>query len=387
MQQHFPLSGVITRDFLLRELEFCQTKAAAMLPRFSDCFPAANTEGLIYPAEQENFEWTTSFFSGILWLLYEHTKDPAYLPVLQNHLDSFYHRVEDPGYLDTHDLGFLYSLSCYPAALIQKDRRAEACFLKAARALSRRFFPQAGIIQAWGDLNDPENRGRMIIDCLLNLPMLYQAARMTGDRSLWEMAYSHAKQAQRYLVRPDDTTYHTFYMDVETGAPRFGRTAQGYSDSSCWARGQAWGVYGFALSYRHTGDRSFLDTSCRLLDYYLTRLPEDGICYWDLYFTQGDEPRDSSAAAIVCCGILELLKHLPLTHPRREAYEAALAGMVAALAETCTTRDLPQAEGLLLHGVYSKPDNRGIDECTIWGDYYYVETLFRLLYGSCDYWC
>ena len=268
--QHFPLSSVISQNFLQKELAFCQEKIAALLPRFQDCFPAANTEGLVYPPEQENFEWTTSFFSGMLWLLYEHTGDPVYLPVLEKHLDSFYHRVEDPGYLDTHDLGFLYSLSCYPAVLLQNNRRAEECFLKAAQALRRRFFPQAGIIQAWGDLNDPKNRGRMIIDCLLNLPLLYQAARLTGDRSYWEMAYSHARQAQKYLVRPDRTTYHTFYMDVDTG------------------------------------DRSFLNTACQLLDYYLERLPEDGVCCWDLCFTQGEEPRDSSAAAIVCCGIAGL---------------------------------------------------------------------------------
>ena len=268
--QHFPLSSVISQNFLQKELAFCQEKIAALLPRFQDCFPAANTEGLVYPPEQENFEWTTSFFSGMLWLLYEHTGDPVYLPVLEKHLDSFYHRVEDPGYLDTHDLGFLYSLSCYPAVLLQNNRRAEECFLKAAQALRRRFFPQAGIIQAWGDLNDPKNRGRMIIDCLLNLPLLYQAARLTGDRSYWEMAYSHARQAQKYLVRPDRTTYHTFYLDVDTG------------------------------------DRSFLNTACQLLDYYLERLPEDGVCCWDLCFTQGEEPRDSSAAAIVCCGIAGL---------------------------------------------------------------------------------
>ena len=188
MQQNFPLSSVISQKFLQKELDFCREKIGAMLPRFQNCFPAANTEGLIYPAEHENFEWTTSFFSGMLWLLYEHAGDEACLPVLESHLDSFYHRVEDPGYLDTHDLGFLYSLSCYPAALLRKDQRAEACFLKAAQALRRRYFPQAGIIQAWGDLDDPKNRGRMIIDCLLNLPLLYQAARLTGDRSYWEMA-------------------------------------------------------------------------------------------------------------------------------------------------------------------------------------------------------
>lgn len=376
----------LTQEFARRELDFCREKVDAMLPRFRDCFPGANTEGLIYPAEQENIEWTTSFFSGMLWLLYEHTREDGYLDVLDRHLESFYERVEKPGYVDLHDLGFLYSLSCYPAAVLRDNVRARACFLKAADYLKARYLPQAGIIQAWGDLNDPENRGRMIVDCLLNLPLLYQAARMTGDRSCYEMALSHARQAQRYLVRPDNSTYHTYYMDVETGAPRFGSTAQGYSDSSCWARGQAWGIYGFALSYAHTGDRSFLDTACRLLDYYLERLPEDGVNYWDLCFTQGDEPRDSSSTAIVCCGILELLQHLPLTHPRRAAYASALAWMMTALAEGYTTRNLPQADGLLLHGVYSKPNNRGVDECTIWGDYYYVEALYRLLYGGCAYW-
>ena len=377
---------LLTQDFVRRELAFCKEKMDALLPRFPDCFPGANTVKLVYPAETENVECTTSFFSGILWLLYEHTGEAKYLDTLKRHLKSFYRRVEEPGYIDTHDLGFLYSLSCYPAALLQNDERALACFLKAADYLKARYFPQAGIIQAWGDLNDPDNRGRMIIDCLLNLPLLYQAARIIGDRTYWDMAYRHAKQAQRYLVRPDDSTYHTFYMDVETGAPRFGRTAQGYSDSSCWARGQAWGVYGFALSCHHTGDRSFLDTSCRLLDYYLAHLPEDSVSYWDLCFTQGDQPRDSSSTAIVCCGILELLRQLPMTHPRRNVYEDALCRMMTSLARSYTTRDMPEADGLLLHGVYSMPDHRGVDECTIWGDYYYAEALFRLLYGGRTYW-
>lgn len=386
MDRKFAAAPAMTRQFALRELDFCRWKIDALLPRFPDCFPGANTEGLRYPAERENIEWTTSFFSGMLWLLYQHTGDETYLPTLERHLERFYDRVERPGNIGTHDLGFLYSLSCYPAILLKKGERARSCFLKAADYLKARYFDKAGILQAWGDLTDPENRGRMIIDCLLNLPLLYQAARLTGDERYYDMAYTHARQAQRYLVRADNSTYHTFYMDVTTGVPRFGATAQGYSDSSCWARGQVWGVYGFTLSYRHTRDRSFLDTACRLLDYYLARLPADYVNYWDLCFTEGDQPRDSSSTAIVCCGIPELLKHLPLTHPRRRTYENALALMMTSLAKRYTTRDLPDADGLLAHGVYSIPHQRGVDESTIWGDYYYVEALYRLLYGDCDYW-
>lgn len=218
------------------------------------------------------------------------------------------------------------------------------------------------------------------------VPLLYQASRLTGDPTYHNMAYSHARQAQKYLVRPDHSTYHTYFMDVETGAPRYGSTAQGFSDNSCWARGQAWGVYGFALSYAHTGDESFLDTACQVLDYFLAHLPEDQVCYWDLCFTEGSQPRDSSAAAITCCGIHELLRHLPADHPCRPAYEKALGAMMASLAQSYTTRNKPQADGILLHGVYSMPHNRGVDESTIWGDYYYLEALFRLYYGECGFW-
>ena len=117
------------------------------LGKFTHRFKSSNSFGGFFEPT-ENVEWTTGFWTGCIWLAYEHTGDPGYLPVLQKHLDSFFHRVEDPGYLDTHDLGFLYSLSCYPAVLLLTDPRAEECFLKAAHALRRRYFPQAGIIQA-----------------------------------------------------------------------------------------------------------------------------------------------------------------------------------------------------------------------------------------------
>lgn len=386
MNNQFDTAPRLTEEFVLRELDFCRDKINAMLPRFHDCFPAANTEKGVYPAERENYEWTTSFFAGMLWLLYEHTGDGNYLDTLEQHLASFHERVEKPGYVELHDMGFLYDLTCYPAVLLKKDEHAKRSFLKAADFLTERWVEKAGILQAWGDMSDKNNQGRMIIDCLLNLPLLYQATRLTGDRKYYEMAYSHARQAQKYIVRPDHSTYHTYFMDVDTGAPRFGKTAQGYSDDSCWARGQVWGVYGFALSYAHTGDKSFLDTACQLLDYYLERLPADYVNYWDLCFTDGDQPRDSSSTSIVCCGIIELLRHIPMLHPRRTVYKNALALMMDSLAKNYTTKDLPQVDGLLLHGVYAMPHNRGVDECTIWGDYYYVEALCRLLYGSCEYW-
>ena len=381
----------VDRDLVLAQLDFCREKVDALLPRFRNSFPAPSSEGLAYPAQEENFDWTTSFYSGMLWLLWEHTGDKKYLDALEPHLASFCQRVEKPGNVDTHDLGFLYSLSCGPAVLLREDGRARDCFLKAADYLLARYIPKAGIIQAWGDLNDPANRGRMIIDCLLNLPLLYQAARLTGERSYWEMAYSHAKQAQKYLVRPDSTTYHTFYMDVDTGAPRFGRTAQGYSDDSCWARGQAWGVYGSILSYRYTGESKALDTFKRALEFYLTRLPDDLVPCWDMLFQpDSGEPRDSSSAAIVACGLLEAARVLP---PGEGAeYERLAREMAGSLAADYAVPVPMKGTGLILHGTYSKksPYNtcfpEGVDECTSWGDFYYMEALPRLCADWDPYW-
>ncbi|RDT63389.1 glucuronyl hydrolase, partial [Klebsiella pneumoniae] len=127
-------------------------------------------------------------------------------------------------------------------------------------------------------------------------------------------------QAATYLIRDDASTFHTYYMDVATGAPRYGNTQQGYADDSCWSRGQAWGIYGFLLSYIYTGDETMIALSKRLANYFLNRLPEDYVCHWDLALVGTDALRDSSSAAIAVCGLLELVKHLPVTDPDRERY-------------------------------------------------------------------
>lgn len=196
-----------------------------------------------------------------------------------------------------------------------------------------RYFRKDEIIQAWGDLDDINNFGRMIIDFLMNLPLLYTVSQWTGDTTYQEAAYSHAKQAAKYMVRDDYTTFHTYYMNVETDEPCFGSTQQGYSEDSCWARGQAWGIYGFILSHLYTGDFSFLALAEKLSDYFIAPLPGDLICYWDLIFTTGDEQRDSSAAAIAVCGLLELSKHLPLTNPKKDSYNQIAVAILSSLSK------------------------------------------------------
>lgn len=353
---------------------------------YTDRFPAPASVDLIYPAIP-NEDWTAGFWTGMLWLAYELTGDAAYRKAAEYQLRSYERRIDERIAIQTHDLGFLYSLSAVACYRLTGSERAKATALKAADVLTERYSPTAGVIQAWGDLGDPEQRGRMIIDCLMNLPLLYWAAEATGDTRYAEMAAKHAEQSAAYLVRPDRTTYHTYYMDVDTGEPKYGNTHQGYADDSCWARGQAWGIYGFALSYAYTGSEAFLKTACDVADYFLSMLPEDGVVYWDLTFTEGrEQERDSSAAAIACCGLLELANRLPSYDPAASAYRAAALRMLHSLGERYTTREMPHADGILMHAVYNKPRGWGVDESTIWGDYFYLEALARVLRDGRTYW-
>jgi unsaturated chondroitin disaccharide hydrolase len=378
--------SIANRKQLERAAGFVFERMAQNVAMFTDLFPAPASENLIYQGIV-NEDWTASFWTGMLWLTYELTEVEKYREAAEYQLPSYKKRVEERIAIQTHDLGFLYSLSAVAGYRITGSKEAKDMALEAADLLAERYFPEAGIIQAWGDLTDPEQAGRMIIDCLMNLPLLYWASEVTGDSRYADMARSHVKQSAAYLVRPDYTTYHTYYMDVKTGEPKYGNTHQGFADDSCWARGQAWGIYGFMLSYAYTKDESLIRLSKSLADYFLARLPEDGIVYWDLIFTEGKEQeKDSSAAAIAVCGLLELAKQLKLGDPDKERYEKAAIAMLIALSDRYTTVDHPESNGILIHAVYNKPRGMGIDECTIWGDYYYLEALARVLTNWRLYW-
>lgn len=363
-------------EWLAEAMHYVKSKVNENLPKYSTVFPTSSSENLIY-GEMGNKDWTEGFWTGILWLLYEDTNEEKYLSALETLLRTFQERLDQNIGLNTHDIGFLYSLSTLAGYKITGNEKALELSVRAADRLMKRYSAKAQIIQAWGNLEDPKEKGRMIIDCLMNLSLLYNISEITGEKKYKEAAEHHAKQAQKYLVREDYSTYHTYYMNVDTGEPIKGVTAQGYSDNSAWARGQAWGVYGFALSYAHTGDKTFLETASRIADYYLERLPEDFVPYWDLYFQEGDEYRDSSSAGILACGLLELSKHLPVLDPRKKEYEETAVRIVKSLFENYTTeKDL--SNGIIKHGVYAIPFHVGVDECCIWGDYFYVEALMRL---------
>ncbi|MGL6153505.1 glycoside hydrolase family 88 protein [Cetobacterium sp. SF1] len=348
---------------------------------FIDTYPRAASINNIYPGTKNGEDWddwTVGFWTGMLWLSYELTRKPQYRKVAEFQMRAYKYRIENKIHVNHHDLGFLFSLSAVAQHTVTGSEVAKEVGIKAADHLIGRFKEKGEFIQAWGDLNDP-NAYRLIIDCNMNVPLLFWATEVTGNPIYREIATKHINTAAKVVLREDSSTHHTYYFDPATGNPLKGVTAQGFSDDSAWARGQAWGVYGFPLAYSYTKDPKFITLYKKVTNYFLNKLPQDNVCYWDLVFSDGsNQERDTSAAAIAVCGILEMDQYLEDSDPDKAIYMNAAHAIMKSLIEKYTTKDLDHSNGLLTQAVYSKPHNSGINECNIWGDYYFLEALVRI---------
>lgn len=382
--EEFKEEKLLNREEVKEALDFAIKKIDESLDLFTDKYPTPASKGLKYEPI-DNIEWTNGFWTGMLWLAYEYTGNEKYKNVAQKQTDSYFNRIESKIEVSHHDLGFLYSLSCVADYKITGSEKAKKAGLMAADQLVTRYREKGNFIQAWGPINAPDNY-RLIIDCLLNIPLLYWASNETGDKKYYDIAYTHYVTACNNVIRDDASTFHTYYFDVETGEPLKGVTRQGYSDDSCWARGQAWGVYGLPLNYRYTKDHDGIKVYKALTNYYLNRLPEDKVNFWDLIFNDGDnQPRDSSASAIAVCGMLEMNKFLSEMDENKDIYNKAAHGILRALIKDYTSKGT-DSNGILLHAVYSWHSGKGVDECNIWGDYFYMEALMRLYKDWNLYW-
>lgn len=383
-------------DFALYQhaLQQCVDKVRANLENFTDCFPSACGQGDRYlPTKNaDSFlasDWTSGFWTGMVWLCYEITGEEAFRKVGMEHVKSFRKRLDENDMLNHHDIGFLYTLSCTAAYKLTGDEFARETALLAAKKLGERFREVAGIIQRGGDLNDPNDQhtGAFIIDCCLNIPLLYWAAETTGDHRYYEMAYRHIKNVQKHVILPDASCYQYFKLDINTGEPLGGSTPQGANvEGCCWSRGQAWGMYGLGISYDYTGDASLLESADKMSRYFLNRLQSDDICNWDFLYRSDDDQRDTSAAAIAVCGMLELAKNMPLQSPDRKVYENASLAILRSLIENYMYTDEESPNAILKGGVYSFKSNRGVNEPNIWGDYYFMEALVRVTRYFKMYW-
>lgn len=360
----------------------------ANIARFQQQFPHVSHGDGKYQL-MNHTDWTEGFWPGILWLSYEYSRDDMFRQAASASVGSFINRLEKESHLEHHDIGFLYMLSTGAQWIVEQGEAARKATLQAADLLMKRWRPSAQMFQAWGPEGDPENGGRIIIDCLMNLPLLYWASGQTGDAKYADAARVHADKSRRFLVRGDDSSYHTFYFDPETGDSLRGGTHQGFRDGSTWTRGQAWGIYGFALAYRYYRDQAFLDTAKRMAKYFIAHLPEDHVAYWDFDAPQtAGEPRDSSASAIAACGILEIIDHLSDEDPDRAFFRSFVERSMTALVDGCFTGDGGEKveEGFLRHGSYFVRGGIAADDFVIWGDYFFLEALVRLTKGVSGYW-
>lgn len=319
-----------------------------------------------------NDNWLAGFWTGLLWLVYAATGDGDVRAHAESLLPTFARRLDEQVHI-THDLGFLFTLSARAQWQLARDEAARQLALRAAAELVRRYRPAGCYLQAWGAVADAVEGGRAIVDTMMNLPLLFWAAREMGERGCHDAAAAHADTTRRHLLRPDGASYHTFFFDQETGAPLGPRTHQGYADDSLWARGQAWAIYGFALAAEWTGDRLLLDAASRAARCWLAELLPGSVPPWDLRLPDSAAHYpDSSAGAIAAAGLLRLAR-LAEDQAAGEFRAAGLA-LVDTLVDNCFELQ-PESVGLLRHGTYHVAKGLGLDTYLICGDYFFLEAL------------
>ncbi|WP_199270192.1 glycoside hydrolase family 88 protein [Algibacter sp. L3A6] len=319
-------------------------------------------------------DWCSGFYPGILWYAYEESGDE----VLKNKAVKFTETLKTIAYSPArnHDIGFQLYCSYGNGYRLTGKQNYKEILLAAADTLATLYNPKVGSILSWPS-QIKRYKHNTIIDNMMNLELLFWAAKNGGDKSLYDIAKSHAEQTMKYLVREDGSAFHVGSFDIETGAFLQGYTHQGYANESMWARGQGWGIYGFAMAYRETGDSNFLNTAIKLSDKFLERLPEDGIPFWDFDDPKiPNAPKDASAAAVAACGLMEL-SGLVQDEKLKSKYFNAGKKLVEILSSSAYLSHAKN-DALLLHSTGNHPKNKEIDMPIIYADYYYMEALLRL---------
>lgn len=335
------------------------------------------------------FDWVISFHSGQLWLAYQFSGDPAFANLARARQADLLAVLATLAGQD-HDLGFIFSLNAVADWRLTGSEPARALALRAAEALRGRFNPAGRYLQAWNAAgpNDPARNafvaGRIIADTLQNLALLYWAHGETGNPDFQAVADAHAETALRHLVRDDGTSFHTFVFDPGTGAPLRGETHQGYAHDSCWTRGQAWLLHGFAQSHQTTGRPEYRDAARRLAITTEALIGSDAVPLWDLRLP-AHEPaiRDSSAAAILSAGLFLLADVCEGEEQRR--WRGFAQRLLDGLIANCDLTRQDGALGLLDHG--ASHVRRGLTRNMLpYGDYYFMEALMRSLGHTRFFW-
>lgn len=324
-------------------------------------------------------DWTSGFFAGELWMMYQFTNDPYWR---QQAVSCTWPIEEAKMHGGTHDLGFMVGDSFGKAWKITGEQSYFDVVRQAAQTLCTRFNPTVGAIRSW-DHNPKTWKYPVIIDNMMNLEMLFEMAEATSDKKFRDVAVSHADVTLKNHFRPDRSSFHVVDYDPATGEPRMKMTHQGYADDSFWSRGQGWGLYGYTMCYRYTKDDRYLEHAKGIADWFLAlpNMPADKIPYWDMKAPgteTADNPsvaRDASAAALIASGLYELSGYVD--DDRAENYRKSADTILASLTGSYTVKP-GEKEGFLLdHSTGHHPAGSEIDVPLVYADYYYLEALLR----------
>ncbi len=318
-------------------------------------------------------DWTSGFFPAELWYLYQYTKDEKWLKLARKYTEDLKKEQYNQG---THDLGFMIYCPFGNGYKLTKDTAYRSVIIQAARSLSTRFNKTAGVIKSW-DHHGDKWKYPVIIDNMMNLELLFEATKMTGDSSFYKIAISHADHTIKNHFRPDFSSYHVVdYDTLRQGEVLQKLTAQGYSNESAWARGQAWALYGYTMCYRETNDKNYLKQADGIAGFILNNktTPADGIPYWDYNDPQiPNVSRDASAAAITASALYELAKY----SVNGRKYKAVADRILASLHHKYTSKSGANYGFLLEHSTGHRPAKSEVDVPINYADYYYLEALLR----------
>lgn len=322
-------------------------------------------------------DWRSGFFPGSVWHLYALTGDEKWKTLAEKYTEA----LDKVQYLTWHhDVGFMVGCSYLNGLRFASKEEYKEVIVQTAKSLSTRFRPIAGIIQSWDvDKGWQAKRGwkcPVIIDNMMNLELLFEATRISGDSTYYNIAVSHADKTLKNHFRMDASSYHVIDYDPETGEIRSKQTAQGYADESAWARGQAWAVYGYTVCYRYTHKLEYLEQASRVYDFIFTHknMPEDLVPYWDFdALNIPNEPRDASAAAIIASALYEMGVYL-----KEKKYKETADKIMNSLFSPAYRAEIgSNGNFILMHSVGSIPHHSEIDVPLNYADYYYLEALMR----------
>ena len=317
-------------------------------------------------------DWTSGFFAGNLWQIYQLTGDVRFKEkaALWN---AFIEKEKFNG--KTHDMGFKVYCSFGKGMLVEKNEKYKAIIIKSAQTLITRFNPKIGAIRSW-DHNKEKWDFPVIIDNMINLELLFEASKLSGDNSFKDIAIKHANTTLKNHFRKDNSCFHVVDYDTITGAVRSRGTHQGFNDQSSWARGQSWAVYGFTMAYRYTKNKEFLKQAEATAKYYINNknMPVDGIAFWDFNDTSiPNSPRDASSSAVMASALIELY-----SFTKNKTYLNYANKVITTLStDNYLLNESVKGPFLLDHSTGNWPKKDEIDQPIVYADYYFLEAIIR----------